>query len=336
MPVTIRDVAERLNLSITTVSRALDGFDDVAETTRERVVAAAREMSYVPDHTARQLRRQKTEAIGWILPLAGPRFADPFFAQFLAGVGDEAARHGLDLLVATAMPGEPEAAHYRRWVQSRRVDGMVLSRMRIRDWRAEFLHREGMPFVAHGQTKQSLDFPWVDTDGRAGMRQLLEHLLSLGHRRIGFIGAPADLTFQVERFAGYRDGLRAAGLPFTPTLVARGDLTRAGGHAAAMRLLDLPDPPTAISGVNDLTALGVLRAARERGLVPGRDLAVAGFDGIDAAEHSDPPLTTLSTPIYESARRVCQLLAHLLQGETLEERHVLLLPQLLVRPSTAG
>lgn len=336
MPVTIRDVAERLDLSITTVSRALNGFDDVAEATRRRVVEASREMGYVATHSARQLRRQKTEAIGWILPTPQPRFTDPFFAHFLAGLGDEAAAHGLDLLVSTARAGQDETEHYQRWARGRRVDGMVLVRLRLEDWRVDFLAEQGMPFVAFGRTRHPQQFPWVDVDGHHGMLQLVRHLVGLGHRRIAFIGASAEFTFQMHRLDGYREGLGEAGLAFDPQLVTEGDLTRAGGHQAAQRLLELTDPPTAVIGANDLTALGVMRAARERGQVIGQDLAVAGYDGTEAAEHADPPLTTLGQPIYESARRVCGLLAQRLQGEPPEESHILIQPRLIVRGSTTG
>src|SRR3990172_185051 len=136
MPVTIHDVAKRLKLSIPTVSRALDGYDDVAEETRERVVRVAREMGYVPSRAARQLRRKRAEAIGFMMPTSKPRFTDPFFSEFIAGLGDEAASRHFDLLISLAPPDdEAERIAYQRWIQSRRVDGIVLARMRLDDWR---------------------------------------------------------------------------------------------------------------------------------------------------------------------------------------------------------
>ncbi|MER3544534.1 MAG: LacI family transcriptional regulator [Chloroflexota bacterium] len=337
MPVTIRDVAKRLNLSITTVSRALDGYDDVAAETRQRVIAVAREMGYIPSHAARQMRRQRTETLGYILPTALPRFADPFFSEFIAGLGDEATLHNFDLLVSTAPPGSTaEQALYRRWVQGRRVDGMVLSRMRLDDWRVRYLHEAGLPLVASGRSRTPVDFPYVEVDSRSGFAALVAHLVARGHRRIAYIGAPATLTLQADRFAGYCDGLAAAGITFDPSLVTEGNLTRMGGYQAAQRLLALPQPPTAIVGVNDLTAIGAMRAARERGLVIGRDLAVAGFDGTEDAEHADPPLTTLNQPVYEIARRLVRMLLALIAGEPLAERRVVLQPELIVRASTGG
>jgi len=151
MPVTIRDVAKRLNLSITTVSRALDGYDDVAEATRQRVICAAQEMGYAPSHTARQLRRSRADSIGYILPTSGPRFTDPFFSEFIAGLGDEATSHSLDLLISTAPPDTPAERHmYERWIHSRRVDGIVLSRMRAQDWRVQYLIKNNFPWLLWG------------------------------------------------------------------------------------------------------------------------------------------------------------------------------------------
>ncbi len=335
MPVTIRDVAKRLKLSITTVSRALDGYDDVAEKTRERVIRVAREMGYVPSRAARQLRRQRADAIGYILPTRQPRFADPFFSEFVAGLGDEAASHNFDLLISTAPPGEAaERTLYKRWAQSRRVDGIVLSRMRQHDWRIEYLAKNNYPFVALGSSLTPVDYPHIEVDARSGFVALVRHLAGRGHRRIAYIGASPDLMLQSVRLAGYRDGLKAVGLPFDKALVAEGNLTRQGGYEAAQKLLALPDPPTAIIGANDLTAIGAMRAGRERGLVIGRDLAVAGYDGIEDAEHAQPPLTTLNQPVYDIARRLVVMLVKHIAGEPLTERKVLLQPELIVREST--
>jgi len=337
MPVTIRDVAKRLNLSITTVSRALDGYDDVAEPTRQRVIRAAQEMGYAPSHTARQLRRNRADAIGYILPTSGPRFTDPFFSEFIAGLGDEATLHNLDLLISTAAPDQPaERQMYERWVHSRRVDGIVLSRMRAHDWRVEYLIKNKFPVVALGHTLLSIDLPYVEVDARAGFALMVRHLAERGHKRIAYIGAPENLTLQVDRMAGYRDGLQAAGLTLDEFLIAEGDLTRAGGYEAAQRLLSVREPPTAIMGVNDLTAIGAMRTAHERGLVVGRDVAIVGYDGIEDGEHTHPPLTTLKRSVYDLARRLVNMLLTIIEGEPLAERQVMLPPELIVRGSTGG
>ncbi|MBI5649120.1 MAG: LacI family DNA-binding transcriptional regulator [Chloroflexi bacterium] len=337
MAVTIRDVAKRLHLSITTVSRALDGYADVAAKTRARVIHTARVMGYVPSRAARQLRRQRTDAIGYILPAQPPYFTDPFSSTFIAGLGDAAAAHNLDLLISTAAPDSDAEQHiYTRWTQSRPVDGIILNRLRLKDWRVKYLAQNDFPFVAHGHARMRLDFPYIEMDSRAGFVQLVQHLIAQGHRRIAYIGAPAKFTLQTERFAGYQDGLAAGNLPFDARLVGESDLTRTGGYQAAQRLLAQTNPlPTAIICVNDLTAIGAMRAARERGLVIGRDLAIAGYDGTEDAEHTEPPLTTLKQPIYNTARQLVEMLLQRIAGEPISEPHIVIQPELILRESTA-
>jgi LacI family transcriptional regulator len=315
----------------------LDGYDDVAEATRERVMRAAAEMGYAPSGAARRLRRQRADVIGYILPASGGRFSDPFFSEFIAGLGDEVTAHGFDLLVSTAQPDTPaERQLYARWVGSRLVDGMILNRMRLSDWRVSYLLASGLPFVANGRTARRGEFPFIDMDSRGAFARLVTHLAARGHRRIAYIGAPEGITLETERCAGYRDGLAAAGIEPDESWVARGDLTRDGGYEAALRLLALPEPPTAILGVNDLTAIGAMRAAHEKGLEVGVDVAVAGYDGTEDSAHTQPPLTTLKQPTYDTARGVVRMLAAVIRGEPLEEREIIIVPELIVRASTGG
>jgi LacI family transcriptional regulator len=337
MSVTIRDVAKRLNLSITQVSRALDGYEDVAEETRKRVIQTAREMGYSPSRAARQLRRKRAEAIGCIVPTSVPHFSDPFFSEFIAGLGDVITPNNLDLLISAAPPGSSaEQALYQRWIQSGRIDGIVLNRMRLNDWRVNYLAESKIPFVTSGHCDLPIRFPFVEVDGQAGMAALVDHLVERGHRRIGYIGGPAELVFQVDRFEGYKEGLEQAGIPLDEWLVVESDLTRSGGKQAAQQLLDLTRPPTAIIGINDLTAIGVLRVARERGLVVGRDLAVTGFDNIEDSANTQPSLTTLNHPVYQIARRLGEMLMKLISGEELTEEQIILQPDLINRESSGG
>jgi LacI family transcriptional regulator len=337
MPVTIRDVAHHLNLSITTVSRALDGYEDVAEETRQLVIRAAHEMGYVPNRAARQLRRRRSDAIGYILPADTPRFSDPFFAEFLAGLGDEASACGFDLLVSTAPPGSPaEQQAYESWTHSRKVDGMILNRMHLSDWRVQYLAKVQFPFVTQERSLDPYEYPSVEVDGRRWFRVLIEHLVSLGHQRIAYIGASPDLKIQADRFAGYNDGLTAHGLNLDADLIVEGDLTTEGGYRAAGQLFALPRPPTAITCVDDMTAIGVLHAAREQGRLVGQDLAVAGFDGIEGFEHTQPPLTTVNQPVYQIARRLVQMLALQIARKPLAEKRVQIEPVLEIRQSTTG
>lgn len=335
MPVTIRDVAKRLNLSITTVSRALDGYDDVAEETRRLVNQTAQEMGYVPNQAARQLRRRRSDSIGYILPGDTPQFSDPFVTELVAGLGDEASAHGYDLLVSTAQPGSSAEKHaYERWSHGRKVDGLVITRLCLRDWRVQYLLRLGFPFVTKERSDDPGEYPSVGVDGKHWFQVLTEHLISLGHRRIAYIGASEELRIQADRYHGYRQALQAAGLELSPELVRTGNLNIESGVQAAKELLRLPQPPSAIACVDDLTAIGVLLAANDLGLKVSSDLAVAGFDGTPASEHTHPPLTTVNQPVYQIARRMAEMLISLIQGKQLEQQQIYVEPVLEIRAST--
>jgi LacI family transcriptional regulator len=336
MPVTIRDIAKKLNLSVGAISRALDGYPDISEETRQRVIQASREMGYSPNRAARQLRRRKADAIGYILPAETPRFADPFFSEFVAGLGDETAGHPFDLLISIAAPGqEAEQTLYQSWVQGRKADGFILTHLHLHDWRVQYLIRQGASFTALENTLDGFDFPRVEVDRKSGVVTLINHLVERGFKRITCLGGSPDLKIQADQLEGYREGLRETGIAYDPELVVEGDLTSNGGYQATKRQLSIPDPPDAIICINDETAFGALHAAHEQGLQVGRDLGVAGFDGVQSSRHTEPPLTTLDIPVYDIARKLVEMLRAELSGQPLAERNIELQPQLLIRESTA-
>jgi LacI family transcriptional regulator len=334
MAVTIKDIARRVGLSVTTVSRALNDFDDVNVETKELIRRTAAEMGYVPNSLAQRFQKRKTDTIGLILPTFGPRFSDPFFSELLAGIGNKAASQGYDLLVSTRPPGEDELLAYRQMVQGHRVDGLIVVRTRCQDERIEYLRSVQFPFVVFGRTEGELDFPFVDEDGASGMRLVADHLVSLGHRRIACIASPPELMFSQYRLDGLRSRLQELNAPFEPTLVRVGDLTQRSGYEQAAELLNLPDPPTAIVAFNDLMAFGAMSAAQNLGLVVGADVSITGFDNIPMAVHSHPSLTTVDQPIYQIGSMVCEMLAKSVKGEALEQKQALLQPELNIRESS--
>ena len=332
---TIRDVAQRLNVSITTVSRALDGYADVSSKTRTLVVQAAREMGYSPNRAARQLRRQRTDTIGFIIPASGTGFADPFFSEFIAGLGDEAAERNYDLLVTTAPPDSPEEkALYQRWEQSHKVDGIIVNRVFMNDWRLDYLAQRAIPHVSLERSPSHVDFTGIEVDSYHGVMELMENLTGRGHRRIAYIGGDPRLKIDHDRYSGYLSGLLAASMTPDHELVVRTELTPQGGYLAAGQLFCRDDAPTALVCLNDQIAMGAMHAAHERGLTIGRDVAIAGFDGIADSAHTEPPLTTLSQPVYTIARRLIAMLMALIKGEELAERQVKITPTLIIRQST--
>jgi LacI family transcriptional regulator len=333
MAVTIKDIAERTGKSITTVSRALAGYDDVAPETKVLVRQVAEELGYEPNLLAQRLQKQRTDTIGLILPTFGPRFSDPFFSEFLAGVGNRAARSGFDLLVSTQAPDADEVQAYRRKVQGRQVDGFIVVRTRRQDPRIDYLRRAGMPFVVFGRTEGVLDFPFVDEDGVSGMRLMADHLAGLGYRRIACIAPPPTLMFAHHRLQGLREGLAKHDIALAESHIYHSDLTQRGGFATAEALLANGQSWEAIAACNDLMALGAMSAAQDRDLTVGRDVAITGFDDIPMAEHSHPPLTTLHQPIYEIATLLAEMLLAIIAGQTPEQSQVILKPRLVIRRS---
>jgi len=333
----IRDVAKQLNLSITTVSRALDGYNDVAEQTRQLVIRTAQEMGYTPNRAARQLRRRHAEAIGYILPAARPLFSDAFLSEFISGLGDEAALHNYDLLISSAKPNSPEEqASYQRWIQSGKVDGLVLNRIRLHDWRIQYLTAQKVPFVCLERSLDNFEFLGVEIDSYNGFLELTNYLIGLGHRRIAYIGGEPGLKIEHDRFSGYRDGLAAAGIPVCLELVELGDLTSEGGYRATESLLQLAERPTAIMCINDPTAIGAIHAVHDHGLYVGNDIAISGFDGVADAAHMLPPLTTVEQTVYSTACLLAKILFAQLVGSEFSEKQVKTRPRLIIRSSTGG
>ena len=337
MAATLKDIASKLGISITTVSRGLAGYDDVAAETRQRILETAAEIGYQPNLIARRLQKQRTDTLGFIMPTFGPRFSDPLFSEFIAGIGNEAAEHEYDLLVSTHAPeSEEEKLAYARATQRGWVDGLIVIRTRENDSRILHLHEHNFPFVVFGRTNVPFEYPFVDEDGVAGMRLLVQHLADLGHRRIGFIMPPAGLMFSQYRLQGYHETMAANNLPVVPEWVVEGDLTQRSGAEAVKQLLATTPQVTAVICGNDLMAMGAINQIQQDGLTVGTDIAVAGFDDIPSSAYVNPPLTTLHQPIYDIGRQTCAMLIDIVNGRPPTNQHVLLTPTLVVRASSGS
>ncbi len=334
MSVSIKDIAKRVNRSITTVSRALNDYDDVSPETKQLIIKTANEMGYSPNTFAQRLQKQQSDTLGLILPTFSPRFSDPFFSELLAGIGNKAANLGFDLLVSTRSPGPEEIKTYKKLVKGGRLDGFIVVRTRNHDARIEYLLSQNFPFVAFGRTENCDQFSYVDEDGYFGMQLVAEHIANLKHEIIGCITPPLDLAFTEKRLAGIKVGLEKFNIKLDPSYIKAGDLTQRSGYELGNALLDLPERPTAILACNDLMAFGVMSAVQERGLVVGEDVSVTGFDDIPMSEYSHPPLTTIHQPVYQIGAMVCEMLVKLIRGEVSDHQQVVLKPTLVVRQSS--
>ena len=213
MPITLKDIAERVGKSVPTVSRALAGFSDISPQTREEVQRVAQEMGYEPNITARNLQKQRTDTIALILPTANElRFSDPFFSEFLSGLVQGTADHNYNLNISTS-PSEIDQETYLKHIRSRRFDGFVVVRTQREDTRINLLRDHGVPFVAFGRVDGDNDFHLVDEDGYTAMRQIVDHLVGLGHTRFACIAEPTHFTKSHHRVQGFLDGLQAHHLP---------------------------------------------------------------------------------------------------------------------------
>ena len=337
MPVTIKDIAKELGLSVSTVSKALNDYPDVAPETRQLVKEAARRMGYRPSAAARTLRTRKTNTIGLIFCLMDRHLTDPYYLDLLSSIGEECSRHGFDLLLSACPDREQEHSAYERMVDGKRVDGIILTGTRHGDERIAYLRKRGFPFVALGRSEEDGDFPYVDVDGAKGVSDGVQHLLDQGYRHIGFIGLPPELICADHRLQGYKMALERNDLSFDPRLVLHCDrLTQEAGYQAMQRLLELDEPPDAAFVCSDEMALGAMRAVQERGLAVGRDFGIVGFDDIPMAAQVQPPLTSVRQPIYEVGTQLCQMLIKLVRGEPLKENHIILPPTLVIRESSGA
>lgn len=334
MPATLKDIAERVGKSVPTVSRALGGFDDVSETTRREVERVAAELGYIPNAAARNLQGQSSRAIALLLPLhRNLRFSDPFFSEFLAGLTAEASARDYDLSIV-ADRGHQEDQLYRKYFQSRRAAGFVIVRTERQDGRVAALTAANVPFVAFGRVDGNGSHYFVDEDDEAGIRVVVDYLVRLGHRRLGFVAEPTRYTKAYHRLQGFLNGLAANGLEARPEWIVETNYRQLSGYLAGSRLLGEEVRPTAVVASNDLLALGVAQAARERGLAIGQDVSITGYDDIVLAEHVFPTLTSVRQPAQLLGAMVAELLIRRLNGDQIEEKQILLAPELVVRDST--
>jgi len=289
----IKQLAEQLNISIGTVSRALNGRPDVNEETRKRVLEAAAEFGYVPNQSGRSLRQGTTNAIGFMIESGGgiAGNSDNFFFGVFDGVQNVLSRHHLDLVVLPCSTDEDPTGYVQRMVTRRIVDAMIISATHRRDERIELLNKARIPFIALGRSSTQGPHPWLDLDFEGVANRSIDRLVAKGHRRIA-VGAPSnDINLSFVYLDGYKAALKRHGIEFDPRLVLRVASSEQGGYQLAHDLLAMEDRPTAVVLVYELLALGLYRGLNEAGLTPGRDMAIIGFRESLVAKFLSPSLT---------------------------------------------
>lgn len=319
---TISDLASEVGLAKGTVSRALNGYTDINPATRQRILEAAERLGYAPLSHAQAIRTGQVRALGLVLQLEQHDSQRPFLAEFLRGITQAASARNWTLTMATADSVDEGLDTYRRLIRERKADGFILPRSQWHDPRVALLRRENCPFVLFGRTGDAEGCAWFDIKAGAAMQNAVARLHDFGHRRIGFIGADATFTYARKRHEGYLDGLAAVGLPHDPAIVRDGRMSAPEAEAATDALLDQASPPTALICATDLLAVGTIRAVRRRGLVPGRDVSVIGYDGTREGQMLEPPLTSYAVDQTAAGARLAELLIARIGGadpETLRE-----------------
>lgn len=318
-------MARRAGVSPMTVSRTLNQPEAVSPATRELVLAAVRELGYVPNAVARSLTRGRTDLAALVLP----DIQNPFFTTLARGAEDAGLRHGYRLVLCnTDEQAERERDHLRA-LHSRQVDGVILAS--AGDSHAATLVERGIPVVLVDREVPGVETDSVLIDHYDGARQLVRHLVQGGYRRLALVGGRPGISSIEARLAGCRDALAEAGLPLE---VEPGRLDRASGEAAAARLCDEGRLPEAIVAANNMVAVGVVVELRRRGLRVPHDVALACFGELELASLLDPFLTVVRDPAYEAGRLAMQMLCERLAGFGGPPRRSLLPVELVVRRST--
>lgn len=335
--VTLKDVAREAGVSYQTVSKVLNGQVQVTPETRERIETAVAQLGYRPNTTARSLRTQSTQLIGYSWKPNPNKEVNPILEEFLNSIvaAAEACQHHVMLFPFTG-DDDQWVNTYRELISTNRVDGFILSGLDYDDPRIPLLQEMDFPFVAFGRSNPEHHFPFVDVDGRAGIRSATDHLIQQGHQQVAVIAWPEGSRVGSARLNGYLEAMEKANLPISPDWIQRWEGSYQNGYQAAATLLDLPENqrPTAVVTLVDIMAIGVMRAVQDRGLRVGPDVAITGFDNTPLVQYLNPGLTSLRQPVTQIGQKTVGLLTALLKGDRPERSEILLKPELIIRQSS--
>ncbi|MBX9996204.1 MULTISPECIES: LacI family DNA-binding transcriptional regulator [Priestia] len=332
---TIKDIARVAGVSVTTVSRALNGYSDVNEKTRQKIAAVAKELNYSPNTLARGLVMQKSKTIGLLVSgISRESVKDNFTFEVLCGVNERASTLGYDLILFNTNTMMQREKTYTQLCRERRVDGAIIQGIKKEDPYLKEVVESDIPCVLVDIPVHSNSVGYVTTDNALGAKKAVEHLASLGHKHIGMINGHEDAFVSQERLNGYREALKECGLSFRSEWVVSGDFEEKKAEKAACEFLNRHKEVTAIFCASDLMALGALKACKELGLHVPKDISIVGYDNIVLASYSSPNLTTVGQEVYQIGYQAADLLIEMLEGkETNTKRY--LDTKLIIRESTA-
>lgn len=323
----MRDVARLAGVSTATVSRVLSSPDGVRAETRERVVSAIEKLGYEPNVSARNLRSNRTDTLIVVLP----DINNPFFSLIVRGIEDVAHKQKYSVLLCNTDNDLDRELAYTRIVTQRGADGVIFLTARVSSPHILMLARRVPVVLGCEYIEGAVDQVSIDNQGASF--DATRHLTELGHRRIAFVNGPRDIVLSRDRYKGYAAGLQQARIPLDPELVFGGTFYLESGAQAAERLLQLPDPPTAVFCANDEMAVGFMRKAFEMGRRVPEDVAVVGFDDLRFSAYHRPALTTVAQPTYEIGAMAARLLLEQIENRDTEPRNIVLPHRLVIRES---
>ncbi len=328
----MQDLASRLGVSRSTISRALRDDPQIAALTRQRIQELARELDYRPNAAAQALTSRRSGVVGLLLPRSSSFvFANPYFSELLQGLSDVAEQQGYPLMFSTALKPPYEA-----WLREGRVDGLITLGSSVSDEDVVLLNQlvnQGYPVVVIHAAPRALKAVTIGSNERAGIWQALSHLAQLGHRRVVFLAGPRHSRYARKREHAYWSGVDTFALEKDERLRVYGDDTQLGAYQQIQRLLDGEARFTAVLADNDLSAIGAMKALQDLGYRVPEDVSVVGFDDIVLASVVQPALTTVQQPVNELGRRAMSAVLELIAGRKLESLR--LATRLVVRQSTA-
>jgi LacI family transcriptional regulator len=328
-PATIFDVAKKAGVSYGTVSRVINDHPHVKPETRERILKAMDELGYVVNKQARILAGGRSPTIGLLVPDLGTGYV----GEIMRGIDAELSLNNLDLVLYTTHRIANKEANYIANLAKGVVEGLLLLLPRNPVDNIGSLIQRNFPFVLIDHHGTGRDCPAVGATNWQGAYNATEYLIKLGHKRIGFITGSLDMGCSVDRLEGYRSALRTHHIPECKDLVYQGTFEQPDGYNGAGAFLDLPEPPTAIFASNDVMAMGVMDAVRNRGLRVPDDISVIGFDDIPQASLTRPALTTVNQPLEKMGRVATQILLDLLNDPEKKVKRIELPTELVVRDS---
>jgi len=326
VPISIKDIAKKANVSSSTVSRALNDHPRISTETKKQIQELARSMGYVPSQAARNLVTQRSATIG----VAVADYLDPFYVSLLASIEDVALANNYDLFVSSFYRDRQREKKLVDTFYEKRLAGVIVAGSLIGEG---YLHQSKLliPVVL----VNCVSYPFsVSVDKLAGAKMAMNHLIALGHHRIAYVSQDIPSNTEILRLEGYRAVLSEHGIPVDAALIVPGNGSVMGGIQVVDRLLDLDNPPTAIFCFNDMTAIGVIHTLHQRGYDIPDDISVIGFDDLEIAAYYHPPLTTIHQPIYNLGHMSATMLFELIQGQEYIQSETLE-PALIIRCSTA-